>query len=376
MRLLLLLFLSFLFANAEEISFNYKLSNTNFTYNGQSPLDNRPYTYNYDRLRNDIDLGYGNKLHFKLICDLENFVGYSYLTSPEQKALSAAKFDLPLDPYHETIDEDEQLLRGYLYRAYLTAYLPRSSLTLGLQRIPLGVGKIWTPTDVINPLNPLALEKEERLGVYGVNYTYDLGDLAQLQAFFTQNRYGLLKDYGYLLKKNINSTDIGVSYVANKDQQLMGFDLEREIFATGIEGRFEYAWLDSELLDKKYEKYIFGVDYSFANSLYLAAEYFFNGAGDRNKEKYQQTIATGDWQQLGKDYFGLVLSYELTPLVQINGTTILNINDGSFSLAPALSWSLRQNMDLLFGTSLFCGEKYSEFGELPGLFYVSLSNYF
>lgn len=357
--------------------FNYKFSNKNFTFNSWSAVDRKGMTYNYDRFRTDFDLGWEKMATFKVIFDLENYLGKSYLKNDQFKALRGLKFDMPVDPYHYIVSENTQVLRTYLYRAYGTFYLPQSTLTLGYQRIPLGVGRIWNPTDIINPYNPLSIESAERLGVYGGLYTYDIDDLSQFKTFFTKNSYSELKDYGYIVKRNIDKYDIGVSYVGNKDLTLTGAEIEREILDSGIEARTEFAYIDSKTLGRKYQRYIIGADYGFPNSTYVVVEYLFNEIGVKEKEDYDLwRIDLLEWRQLAKSYLGATLSYEFTPLINGALAAISNLNDGSFFLSPSVHCSIQENFDLDIGSIFYQGQKYTEFWHYQTMNYFSLSNYF
>lgn len=374
--LLFLLLFSFVFAES-NFYFEHKFSNKNFTFNSRSITDRKNLTYNYDRFRTDLDLGWEKIATFKIIFDLENYLGKSYLKNDQFRALRSIKLNMPLDPYHYIVSENAQVLRTYLYRAYGTFYLPQSTLTLGYQRIPLGVGRIWNPTDIINPYNPLSIESAERLGIYGGLYTYNIDDLSQFKTFFTKNSYSELKDYGYIVKRNIDKYDIGISYVGNKDLTLTGVEIEREILATGIEARTEFAHIDSKVLEKKYQKYIIGLDHGFPNSTYIVVEYFFNEIGATDKNDYDLArIDLLDWQQLAKSYLGATLSYEFTPLLSGSLAAISNLNDGSFFLSPSVHWSIQENLDLDLGSSFYQGQKYTEFWYYQTVNYFSFSNYF
>ncbi|MFB3099474.1 MAG: hypothetical protein ACE1ZX_05510, partial [Acidimicrobiia bacterium] len=51
-----------------------------------------------------------------------------------------------------------------LYRGWVR-YEGRSfDVTLGRQRIPLGRARLWNPTDLFNPIFPLAIEGDQRIG--------------------------------------------------------------------------------------------------------------------------------------------------------------------------------------------------------------------
>lgn len=364
-------------ANDVPFFFNYKGSNTNFTIDTQSPLNRQYYTYNYNRLRTDIDLGWENNVTFKVIWDLENYLGENYIRSTDFQTIINRDLNIPLAPYSTVVTGDTDTLRSYLYRAYSTVYLPSSALTLGFQRIPFGVGRIWNPTDTLNPPNPISIETGERMGVYGVHYAYDLSDLSDAQLFYTLDKDNRTLNWGGRLKTNIEKMDIGVSTIRNENIKMSGIELERELFATGIGIRTEAGHFENKPLNKEYDKYILGLDYAFPNSLYIVGEYLYNGNGELNKDDYDWTILSlGSWEQLAREYLGLTASYELTPLVILSGTYIQNLCDKSTMFGPHLKWSLADDADLSLGASLFGGDRFTEFWHYKAVHYISFGLYF
>ena len=60
---------------------------------------------------------------------------------------------------------DEAEWRTLLYRGYVNYESKRVELTLGRQRIPWGVGRLWNPIDRFNAIAPLALQPDQSGGV-------------------------------------------------------------------------------------------------------------------------------------------------------------------------------------------------------------------
>ncbi|MFC1517487.1 hypothetical protein ACFL5G_02900 [Candidatus Margulisiibacteriota bacterium] len=363
--------------------FVYKGSNTNFTIDSQSLLSKKYYTVNYNRFRTDIETGWQNKFTFNMILDLNNYWGDSYMRSPDWQLSKAVSFNMPLDPYHDIVSGNSSTLRSYLYRAYATVYLPSSSLVLGYQRIAFGVGKIWNPTDILNPPNPISLEPGERVGVYGASYTYNLADLSQTDLFLTLDRDNKTRDYGFRIKGNHFGYDAAISTIRNKDLRMSGLELDRELFDTGIEVRMEAAHFEvvNKLNENKdYQKYIMGADYAFAwpNNWYVTMEYLFNENGEKNKYEYDllNAVSGTTWDGLGQRYLGFLVNYEWSPLINITASEIVNLDDGSYFLSPGVNWSLAENADLILGASFFCGTQYSEFWYLKDIYYLNLGIYF
>ena len=69
--------------------------------------------------------------------------------------------------------------RHRLYRAAVTLTRGDVDLKLGRQRIAWGTGRFWSPLDILNPVSPLALEREERVGVDAALLEAKLGPLSR-----------------------------------------------------------------------------------------------------------------------------------------------------------------------------------------------------
>jgi hypothetical protein len=299
------------------------------------------------------------------------------MRSPERNALQDVSFNMPLNPYHYIVSGNTSTLRSYLYRAYATVYLPASTLTLGYQRIPFGVGRIWNPTDTLNPPNPISIETGERLGVYGAEYVYNLSNLSQAHAFLTLDRDSHTRDYGFRLKSNFAGFDGAVSTIRNDDVRMSGLEIDGELLKTGIGVRTEAGYFENRLLEKNYCNYIYGLDYGFPNSLYIAGELLFNEAGAGNKYDYDFAGYNGlSWVQLARHYLGVLMSYQLTPLTSLSLNDITNLDDGSYFLSPGIKWSLADSADLSLAASFFCGTQYSEFWYYKAVYFVNYSVYF
>jgi len=96
-------------------------------------------TSNYNRLRVTLDLYHDTweDISAKLILDNENIYSFK-----DKNNKNTSQF----------------------YRGYLRYSGEKHMLTLGLQRIPFGVGRIWNPIDIFNPIDITSIETDERKG--------------------------------------------------------------------------------------------------------------------------------------------------------------------------------------------------------------------
>lgn len=227
-----------------------------------------------------------------------------------------------------------------IYRAYLKYSDEKQIVTLGKQRVPFGVGRVWNPIDIYNPLDATALDLNARKGVEAIRYEYALNELSNIDATISKDKYAL-RTKGYL-----NFADIAL--LALKDnknhQDILGYEIQGEFLDTGIELRSEGGYfLDKE--NKDYEEFIIGAEYRFENSLNILGEYKYNSLNNL-------------------DYLATNLSYTISTLWNCSYLGIINLDDKSTISIGKLSYSLSDESELDFGTYLYTGNKTSEYGKL------------
>lgn len=127
-------------------------------------LDGEDYTLSLNRARLALQGEVASGVSLDLQYDQELLLG-SYL---DTAAFRAAK-DAPSPQYWRleanTLERDDVYANQRLYRASVTLQRGPIDLKIGRQRIAWGTGRFWSPLDVLNPVNPLAIEREERLGL-------------------------------------------------------------------------------------------------------------------------------------------------------------------------------------------------------------------
>ncbi len=374
-RINFLLFLFFIvlinlnYAEEQSIIF----SDTNYTLPYFIP--DKPWSLvNYNRFRTDY-LYLNEKWKFKTIFDYENFAGWSlnnfaYIDASKENA------DLPFNPYWQIYNTDHLKGRMYLYRIYGEYQDENNTATLGLQRVFMGVGRLWTPIDVYNPVNALSVEKDERLGIFGLNYHYYLDDLSFIQVIGNLNNNYALDKYGAVYKNMLLGVDTGLVYISSPEFRMAGIEMESNLLTTGVEVRTEITYFNDHKLNRNYLKAIIGADYAFGNNYTILGEYFYNGIGADNLIYYNTNILSNINWNLARHYLGLTLSKLLDPLNNLTFSNIYNIVDGSIFWGLALDTNIAENMNLTTGLQLFTGSNKSEFGQYNTYGYLRLVYYF
>jgi hypothetical protein len=166
-----------------------------------------------------------------------------------------------------------------------------------------------------------------------------------------------------------------------------------EINGVGLRGEFTFTHNTAATADERetFFRAVSSVDYRFATGLYTLLEYYYNGFGAADPEKYLQLfnserVKRGENFNVGVHYLGGAVAYELHPLVNTNLSTLWNLRDRSFLIGPRATVSLTNEADLKIGAYFPVGREpqdgglmpqvRSEFGLYPTVYYLQLRLYF
>lgn len=264
--------------------------------------------------------------------------------------------------------------RHRLYRAAVTLTRGEVDLKFGRQRIAWGTGRFWSPLDILNPVNPLALEREERVGVDAALLEAKLGPLSRASLVYAPAPERGPPSLAVQWHGNAVGTD--ASLVAGRllGLDIVGMDVASQIGDVGIRG--EAARLRPRG-GPAFNRLMVGADYAFANGLTLSAELYYNGAGSRDPAGYDfAVLRSGRVANLATRYAGLYASYEITPLLKWVSYAVRNADDRSHAIDSRLVWSIGPATDLTVGVQHFNGTGGSESAALPDAFQLQLQWFF
>lgn len=331
------------------------------------------YALSLSRLRVEANGDIAPGLALDLQYDNEVLLG-SYLDTAEFRALKDSAPSQYWQADANYVDRGDVYGRHRLYRAAVTLTRGSVDLKLGRQRIAWGTGRFWSALDILNPVNPLALEREERVGVDAALFEAKLGPLSRASLV-----YAPAPDRGpasRALQWHGNSAGVDVSVVAGRVRgfDIVGMDVASQIGNAGV--RAEAAHLNPSG-GAHFNRGMAGADYSFANGLTLSAELYYNGAGSRDPAVYDFAgLRSGRVLNLATRYAGLYASYEITPLLMWSTYVVVNADDRSRAIDTRLMQSIGPNLDLTVGLQRSAGPAGSEFAAVPSLFQVQLQWFF
>lgn len=340
---------------------------------GSKTLADERYTLDVNRLRLELKGSIGKALTVDLQYDNEVLLGDYLRTSQFQ-----LQKDLPSPQYWSAqsnyVDRADLYGSHRLYRGSLNLSIGNTDLRVGRQRITWGTGRFWSPLDLLNPIDPITLDRAERLGVDALLVEHKLGALSRVAAVYAPDHVGRNSTRALLWHDNAGGFDYSVVAGRFRGDDVLGVDLAGQVGQAVVRGEWTRV---RPLAGAGFNRSMLGIDYAFANTLTLSAEFYQDGSGATAREAYDLiALASGRRQTLARRYFGLHARYEFSPLVKWNSELVINLVDYSRYFAPAITWSLRDDLDWSFGLQSFSGSAGSEFSRYRNAAYTQLRWHF
>ena len=337
-----------------------------------SALDGRAYNLNTARARLTLD---AERSALKAHVDFDQQVAAgSFFRTTEFRRFGYAPPKPWLDMEHTV---STGTTNGYgigAYRAWIGAETERGVVRAGRQRIAWGTGKLWNPTDVLNPYDPTTVERDERRGVDALYARAGVGSLGQAElAWAPGDRW---PDHALLARGRANWEGWDASLMGGKvpgstASFVVGGDFAGALFEGTAHG--EAAWFSPESRTP-YWKAGIGYDYNFASDTAWTwlkdAAFVFelyhagNGRTDRLRYDYA-SLRAGKEQGVARNYAGATFSKDLHTLLKVECAAVVNADDGSTLAYPSLSWNALPDLWLTAAWRRFGGDRLDEYGGQP-----------
>jgi hypothetical protein len=364
------LFLLLFFGGVLFGEVNYRVTNTNITVSQGSDigLQDKRYEYNYNRLR--LYLDYSREGYFgSVIGDGVNYFGDVYTDSESFEYLKNSRSDTPFDTQTNFKDYGDGAMYAKLYRAYVGYEDAKNRAVAGLQNISMGVGRIWTPTNIFNPKNSYAIEPDEIYGVSALSYVRHLSDTSHVALAASQNSQKKFKYRGGY-KGYLGFADVGVNVVYSDKTKMLAYEIEGNLADTGVELRSEAGYIKSTLFDALGKEYdieffqgIVGAEYGFVNGVTLLFETLY-GSKDFTYEERILNLNSDIFSNLlnSNFYSGVSISYGFNLFLDASLLYIESFADkNSRFISPSLSYTLNDYNTFTLGAQILDGKGNSEF---------------
>lgn len=296
---------------------------------------------------------------FTLKAGLRNrlFLGDFVRSSPDYgKSTDEASNDF-LDLSVLPIDKPSVVMHSVLDRLYMEYSSGNWEIRLGRQRVNWGINTVWNPNDIFNAFAFTDFDYEERPGSDAVRVKYYTGIASSVEV-------------AAKAADNLNEAVIAGMWKFNKwnyDFQLLGGYVKDDIvLGAGWAGNLknagfkgEFSWftpLNDDMEDDAFAATI-GVDYSFANSLYLNGGALYNSMGFSKGDAstlFSFELSAKNLYPYKWAFFGQA-NFPITPLLNSGLAVIYSpVESQALFLNPLMTYSIKENWDVdLVGQVVF-----------------------
>jgi hypothetical protein len=311
-----------------------------------------PYVESLNRARLKLTYDVSPHIQVHLENDIEVTAG-NYLNSPtSQQTLNG-----PAQQYWDLSsvlgDNGNYYATEHLYRAYLKVSEDAADLTLGRQRIPLGTGLIFSALDMLNPINPLLIERDEYVGVDAALLEFKSSALSKFSLVYAPDPARISDRWVGEYRTNINGTDLALVVGKYWGDHLVGMNFATQIGNAGVHGEITHT---NPQIGDSYQKFLIGADYAFANMLTLSGELYFSTQSKQNMlAQFAQNPLMAQVEPISNRAAGISINYEFTPLLKTSTLVLFDLTDSGRVIYPTLSYSMTENMVLTAGVQFFSG---------------------
>ncbi|MBN2493702.1 MAG: hypothetical protein JXR96_03835 [Deltaproteobacteria bacterium] len=305
---------------------------------------------------------------------------------------------------------DEQQVRASLFvdRLNLKFRLPFADLTLGRQAVTFGKAYFWNPLDVFLAFDPRQFDRDYKAGVDALRLDVPLGSFSgvtlvgvlgrRLSVFgsYDDDAFADLSWYGSAVVgrvfTNLLGWDLALQGGKVYGAYQVGGAFSGELWQIALRGELAYfhaqqardlPLMPGEPEMRSYLSAVVGAGHRFECSLDIELEYLYNGAGDADHlEASLLRMMGGGSLHMGEHLVGLVLTYELLPILNASLAWLFSASDLSSLIQPGLLLSVSNESDFLFGAMIGLGARptaaglQSEFGTYPNVYYMEYKFYF
>jgi len=312
----------------------------------------------YNRLRLNFQASPSEKVSVNMAVDFFSFHGI---------------IQSPLGTYKGTGDTSTSQTNVLLNldRAYVDLYFKKCDVSIGKQRLAVGVSYIWAPLDIFNRVN-IFEPKEEKPGANAIKIYIPLGSSSSLTGIFSPENDFRTSRSAVRAKTQLWKIDTALTFIHSGTTRtsIYGLDLRGENFIGWWLEAGYFVALDPDAVGynvyNRDIKLVLGFDYTFSvkNGLYWLTEFYYDSTGEKNPGRYNYSLVlSGERFTLGRIYFFSMLRYHFNGFLSAAFSYIGNLGkgDGSFILNPFIQYEISQNITASTGLYIPCGHKEGEF---------------
>lgn len=283
------------------------------------------------------------------------------------------------------LDLSESLVsgKGYIFhsmidRMYVDYVKGNFQARIGRQRINWGINMVWNPNDIFNTFNYFDFDYEERPGTDAVKLQYYTGAASSAELVWQAGENWDAMALGGLYRFNKFGFDWQVIGAYMRNDAVLGAGWSGHIGGAGFRGEASWFQHKGQFADTSGQLVAsVSADYMFSNSFYIHGGVLYNNEG--TKEEAARSLLFMNNEDLSvktltpaRAELFLQMSYPITPILNVDISTILNPFDKSWFTGPSVTYSMAPNIDLMMSSQLFFGENNTEYGNIGQLYYLRL----
>jgi hypothetical protein len=342
------------------------------------------------RVRLQAEARYGDHWSGQVVYDNEVFLGtgrdsVAFRLAEELGAPTWLNLDETL------VDSRDATWRHLLYRGYVRYQGDALDVTVGRQRIALGRAQLWNPSDLFNPIPPLAIEADQRVGVDSALARVRLRDDLWLAGIVAPGHNGQDWSSAGRLELSRRQLDGALMFAVIDRDYVGGFDFATNVGDAALRGELTETWHSDDRAQPTLQA-VLSLDYTFAlgDGLYALVEHFYNQnvqsrsalntvlSQDVGLQRLAQAfVPPTQLTTVSRNQTGVSLGYDLTPLLRGSLLWIHDWNGPSDAIVPTLTWSPTSALELSGGVQVFGGgDGDGEYGGLSPLYFARVDVYF
>ena len=280
----------------------------------------------------------------------------------------------------ESASKDAMVLRGRTDRLVLSTDAGPLTLSIGRQPISLGNGLAFTPLDLISPFFPTTVDQEYKPGVDSVTADLFFGMSTQISVITAYVHPETLADaedwvvegmaYALYAQHTFWRNDVGLLLGEIRGDEVLGLTVASYAGPVGLHGDVTYTLPDDDEEDP-FLRAVVGALWMPRGGTSLSGEVYHQTLGATDPDDYLSQLSTerytrGELWLAGRTYASLALGQEITPLIQSNLAVIANVVEPSALVAPGITVSVSDEVQLALGGFAGVGERPDE-GSLEDL---------
>ncbi len=284
----------------------------------------------------------------------------------------------PEPAINQVYTQTKELVFLNLNRLNLEYRHEKIQIDVGRQALTLGISKISSPLQLVNPLNILNYDLEQLDGVDAAVFKSQISE----SLFLRVGTLGGSENLSFLeAKKSFNQFNFSAYFMQYQKSPLLGIGVSTNIGGAGLYA--EVTSMEDRDIQLKNELHAtLGADYQFQNTFYFDFELIYNGSGSANHNPIAQF-----WFRPFKNQNYLLnrFSYELTPILILSLNSYYNIFDSSIFELLKLDYNFAENFYFVLDGGVSDKTQTAaqtltltqpEFSTLPDFFYVGLKYFF